>query len=157
MAAPQPQEVPGEAPANSAQAQALSQAGTPGQPAVQAPSAEILKTRDPFKRPVIQNIIALPRTDLEMFPIDQFRMLGVVTGPEHLRALLLAPNGKTYFVAERMRIGVRKGVIRRITPESIKVRERIINVLGQEEDVDSELRLPSENRGDGKTNLTEGS
>ena len=55
--------------------------------------------------------------------------------------MVAAPNGKTYLVWENMRIGIRKGVIRRITPDAIHVREQVINVLGQEENVDSDIRM----------------
>ena len=109
--------------------------------AFEAPSAEILKVRDPFRRPdvVATNLSAL--TPLERFPASDFQMIGVLTGPEKIRAMVLAPDGKSHFVAERMKIGQRNGVVRRITPDSILVRERIVNVFGQEESVDTELLL----------------
>jgi len=110
------------------------------------PSDELLKLRDPFKRPNVVSAVenAEPRTELEMFAIDQMRLLGVVTGPDKLRAMVLMPDGKTAFVAERMKIGTRKGVVKRITPDAIYVMENVVNALGQEEYVEALIKLPGE-------------
>ena len=109
-------------------------------------SEDMLKIRDPFKRPAIIVSKENARTELEMFPVDQFKMMGVITGPDRVKAMLAAPNGKTYFVSERMKIGVRNGMILKITPEGVKIREKIINVIGQEEPVDRELKLEEKNQ-----------
>jgi Tfp pilus assembly protein PilP len=113
-------------------------------------SKEILKQRDPFKKPIISVPKDGPQTDLEVFPLEKFQMLGVMTGGEHLRAMVLAPNGKTYFVQEKMTIGDRKGIIKRITDQQIQVRERVVNVLGIEETVNSTIDLPPESKQDVK-------
>ena len=84
-----------------------------------------------------------PKSDLEKYATEEFKLLGVSTGPDRLRALIQAPNQKTYFVAEKTKIGIHKGVIKKITPEVVEVREKIINVLGQEETVSAEIRLPN--------------
>lgn len=105
---------------------------------------DALKLRDPFKRPIIESAQAIPRTELELFAVEQYKMVGVVTGPTKMRAMVVAPNGKTYFVSENMKMGTRKGLVRKITPDGIQVRERIVNVLGKEENVDAEIRLGAE-------------
>ena len=109
--------------------------------ALETPPAAMLKVRDPFRRPdvVAENVGAL--SPLERFPAADFQMIGVLTGPEKMRAMVLGPDKKTHFVAERMKIGQRHGIVRRITPDSILVRERIVNVFGEEESVDTELPL----------------
>ena len=104
---------------------------------------DYLKLRDPFKRPPLKAGDVTPKSDLEAFSVEQFKMVGVIAGDRTL-AMLVAPNGKTYFVSERMKIGLRKGIITRITPKSVKVLEKIINVLGKEESVDYEIPLPPE-------------
>ncbi len=107
---------------------------------------EMLKLRDPFRAPEILSLKAqLPKTDLERYPLDEYKLLGVITGPNRLRALLLCPNGKTYFVGEKTKIGMHRGIIRRITPDRIDVREKITNALGQEENLDGEIRLSAGN------------
>lgn len=108
---------------------------------------DILNKRDPFKKP---DLLAKRRkngvlaSELEQIPVQDFKMVGVVTGPTRLKAMILAPNGKTYFVSERDRIGVNKGVIKKITSEAIVVRERVLNLLGKEEDILTEITLPPE-------------
>ena len=101
--------------------------------------------RDPFKRPFVANATPVaPPTEMEMFPVDQFKLVGVITGADRLRAILLDPNGKSHFVSEKMRIGTRKGFIREIRSDLVQVREKVINAIGREESVDTEIRLPSE-------------
>lgn len=118
-------------------------------PAMGTPDAagmDLANLRDPFRRPVLVDAQARPLSELEYYPTEQYRMVGVVTGPEHLRAMIVAPNGKTHFVAEKTKIGVRKGVITRITAHSLVIRERVLNTLGKEEIVNTELRLPDQSR-----------
>ncbi|MGK5084963.1 pilus assembly protein PilP [Bdellovibrionota bacterium FG-1] len=109
----------------------------------EVPPADMMNMRDPFKRPTIKAEV-IHRTPLEMYPLDQIKMLGVVTGPNKMRAMMGTPDGKTHFVAERAKVGVRQGVIMKITADLIRVREKIINVLGQEENVDTDILLPPE-------------
>jgi hypothetical protein len=108
---------------------------------------EALALRDPFKRPEgFQVNAAVTISELERFPTEQYKLVGVITGASRLRAILQDPEGKTHFVAERMRIGTRRGVIRQIRTDAVVVRERMVNVLGKEETSDNEIRLPDENR-----------
>jgi Tfp pilus assembly protein PilP len=107
---------------------------------------DLFKLRDPFKMPEIEIARIIPKSDLERFPVDAYKLVGVLTGPDRLRALLLAPDGKSYFVSEKMKIGVRGGVIRKITPDVVMVREKFVNVVGQEESIESEIRMASDSR-----------
>jgi hypothetical protein len=93
----------------------------------------------------------VPTSDLELYTLDQLKLLAVMTGPKRLRAMVLAPNGKTYLVWENMKIGMRKGVVRRITPDAVHVREQVVNVLGQEENVDSDIRMKLDENGTSPT------
>jgi len=71
--------------------------------------------------------------------------MGVMSGDHgHMKAMLQAPNGRTYFVQEKMLIGIRSGFIQKITDTAVIVREKIVNALGQEEAVNSEILLPSD-------------
>jgi Tfp pilus assembly protein PilP len=113
----------------------------------QAPPAsleEMTNVRDPFKRPMTRNATGIAKTELEEIPVEKLKMIGVLTGLPRLRAMVQGPNGKTYFVSERTPVGVRQGVITRITPDTIVVREKIVNVLGKEESADFEIKLPSD-------------
>ena len=106
---------------------------------------DLTSVRDPFKKPLIIKEKVEPKTDLEQYASDQYKMVGVITGLDHLRAIVVDPSGKTHFVGEQMRIGLRRGIVKKIMPNSIKVREKMINVVGQEENIDIEIRLPAEN------------
>jgi len=99
------------------------------------------KIRDPFKRPDIKVILGTPKSDLELFPTEQFKMVGVISGPDHKRAMLLGPDGTNYLVSENTKIGTRKGVILKITTSLVQVRERVINILGEEEPVNIDLLI----------------
>lgn len=106
------------------------------------PSSDMLQLRDPFKSPSLQMLDGIPKTELETIPIDQFKLLAVITGPERMRAMLSNQAGKNFFVGLGTKIGVRKGVVRKISRASVKVRERVVNILGQEENVETEIKLP---------------
>src|SRR5580698_3776482 len=105
---------------------------------------EFLRVRDPFKRPLLSKGLEEKVTELEKYPTEDFKLVGVLTGPAHIRAMLVDPAGKSHFVSERMRIGVRKGVIMKITAGRVTVREQVVNVLGQIESSDIDLNLPAE-------------
>jgi Tfp pilus assembly protein PilP len=112
--------------------------------AVEAPPPELMQVRDPFKRPDLPKIRQTTQSELEKFATTDYKMLGVLTGPERLRAMVKSPEGKTIFVSENMRMGTRDGIVRKITTDSILVREKIVNVLGQEENIDTELTIKSD-------------
>lgn len=102
---------------------------------------DILKLRDPFKKPKTLTRAGVKVSILESFPVEDFVMVGMLTGPQAIRAMLKAPNGKTYFVQLNDRVGTRQGVVRSIEENAVTVAERIMNVLGKEEVVLSEIRF----------------
>jgi Tfp pilus assembly protein PilP len=114
---------------------------------VDAPTADMMKLRDPFKRPSANGADEkTPRTELETIPADQLKLTGVVTGPMAIKAMLIAPNGKPFYVVEGTKVGTRGGFVSKITTTAVKVREKIVNPLGQEEDVETEIPLPVEKK-----------
>jgi type IV pilus assembly protein PilP len=116
--------------------------------AVEEPSAsvDLLKVRDPFKKPESVVEATTPKSDLESYASQQFILLGVITGPKRMRAMLQAPNGKTYFVKKGDHIGQRQGVIDRIVPNRVIVQEKIVNILGQAENITTEIRMVVSNK-----------
>ena len=117
---------------------------TPGEGESEKIDASFLSLRDIFKAPdIVKDEKDDMKSDLEIYPITDFKMIGVMTGPERAKGMVLLPNKKTYFVSEQDRVGTRSGVIMKITPEAITIREKIVNVLGQEEDVNTEIKLQS--------------
>ena len=115
---------------------------------------DILQQRDPFKMPLIPRDMT-PKSELEMYPVDQFKLVGVLAGETELRAMVASPNGKTYFVRKGTGIGMRNGAIRKITESAVIVRETVTNVLGNVENVDTVIKLPSEEKQDVRTTTLE--
>ena len=103
-----------------------------------------LKMRDPFRRFMPKkdrNELASVLPDIEKFTVEQFRLIGVITGPKKHKALLSGPNGKIHILGESAKIGPRKGVIKKITGNSIWVEEKVINILGEEERIETTIEL----------------
>lgn len=113
-------------------------------PAVSTNLDDLAERRDPFKKPDLTPKFDRSVTELETFSTLEYRMVGVVSGGERTRAMLLGPNGKTYFVKEGDKIGIQRGTISKITPERVLVRERVSNLLGKEELNTTEIKLPTE-------------
>jgi len=103
--------------------------------------SDFLTFRDPFLPPDLGDAVNISRLALERFPVSDFKLLGVMSGPLKKRAMIQGPDGKSYVVSEQMKLGVRSGVVNRITTNSIIVREQIVNAIGQQEFLDVELTL----------------
>ena len=87
-----------------------------------------LDMRDPFKRPLVADApTTAPMGVLERFPVEEFKMVGAITGTGRVRAILLDPDGKTHLVSEKMRIGPRRGVIRESRSYVVRVIELVVN------------------------------
>ena len=103
-------------------------------------SPDLLKLRDPFRAPDL-NGTGPQKSELEQYSVDAFKLVAVITGLDHLKAIVLAPDGKTFFISEKVKIGLRGGSVRKISAEKAYIREKTINVVGQVEYIDSELTL----------------
>lgn len=113
-------------------------------PSAQPAQIDFANMRDPFRRVSIKVEHLKPKSELESYSLDSLKVVGVLTGLNRLRALVLTPDGKTYIVAEKYRIGQHGGIVQKITSNGIQVREKVVNVIGQEENVDTEIQMPSE-------------
>lgn len=98
------------------------------------------KFRDPFKEPAYSEAQEF-RTDLERFAVTDFKVTGVITGPIRMRAMLLSPDGKTHYVSEKMKVGLRDGIVVKITTKSVVIREKVVNPLGEIELFDTEIGM----------------
>lgn len=116
---------------------------------------EYLKARDPFRSPPFDKILIGTKDELELYGLDSIKMIGVLTGPDRLRAMLQIPDGKTFLVSERMKVGIHQGIIKKITPDEVIVREKVKNILGEDEYIDSEIPLVGEKIKDGSESTTE--
>ena len=107
----------------------------------------LTKLRDPFQKPALKELGDGPKSELERYPVEQYELLGVVTGPLKMRAMVRSPDSKTHVVSERMKMGVHSGIVRKITAGSVVVREKTLNIFGQEEEVDTEIKLVNKSPG----------
>jgi Tfp pilus assembly protein PilP len=107
---------------------------------------DLLKIRDPFRRVIKVDEKSDTRTlsELEQFPIEEFKMVGVITGPKRIRAMLRSPNGGTHFVAINQKVGTRNGRVVRITSDYVEVVEKISNILGRTETVTQKIEISPE-------------
>jgi Tfp pilus assembly protein PilP len=102
---------------------------------------EVLTMRDPFRRPRVASGPTVAISDLELHPLHSYLLTGIMTGPNRIRGMVRAPDGKTHFVSESDKIGNRRGVIKQITPTAVVVQETVVNVLGEEELTVTELKI----------------
>ncbi len=119
---------------------------TPVKPPVQAqassvqsvargtPSLDFSGRKDPFK-PFIQpkaekpaagrgSLPAAGSLPIQSYPVEQFRVSGIIAGFKENKALIVDPAGKGYVVKAGMKIGNNNGVITKITPSYLEVAER---------------------------------
>jgi len=93
---------------------------------------ELSKLRDPFKVPEsIQAPTGKLGEGLERYALDSLKVVGILTGPERLRALISAPDGKTFSAGERTKIGQSGGVIRKIYDDRVVVQQKSTDVVGK--------------------------
>jgi type IV pilus assembly protein PilP len=79
---------------------------------------------------------------LESFDLLQFQLKGLIVGMGEPKAVVIAPDGKSYILKKGMRIGKNKGVIRDITRERILVEERYQDLSGAARIIIQEIKVP---------------
>lgn len=157
--APAPATPPGTTPAVS---NAASASTTTTAPAATAPQAEksaapvaiaqedeikitpdlVERMRDPFKRiGIAVQVTTAEIPPLERYDIGDFTLVGIITGANKNKALVTDKSGKMHVVTEKMRIGTRSGIIKKISPSSIFVEEKGVDVFGREEKLMSKIEF----------------
>jgi len=90
--------------------------------------------RDPFRIPEVALEKTSPKEPLELIPIEKVELVGITRGKNRVVAMIREKDsGKTWFVRESEKLGDRGGVIEKITPKKMIIREQSFNALGQEE------------------------
>lgn len=90
--------------------------------------------RDPFvpltriRRPLGDT--GEPVTPLQRYDLTQFKLIGVIIGVGESRAMVTAPDGKSYILAKGIKIGKNNGVILEISSEAIRVEEKYYDFSG---------------------------
>jgi Tfp pilus assembly protein PilP len=97
--------------------------------------------RDPFKTPLIkgktkvsakENYTRSVEDDLATMSLQEIKVVGVLIGKER-RAVLQVEKGPIVLVKEGMKIGPDQVELKAILPGGIILVEKIVNVYGQEE------------------------
>ncbi len=68
---------------------------------------------------------------LEAYDLIQYQVKGVVIGFGEPKAMVVAPDGRSYILKKGLRIGKSNGVVRDITREKILVEERYEDLSGK--------------------------
>ena len=79
---------------------------------------------------------------LESFDLVQFQVRGLIIGLGEPKALVAAPDGKSYILKKGLRIGKSNGVIRDINRERILVEEQYQDLSGATRTNIQEIKVP---------------
>lgn len=126
-----------------------------------------LNLRDPFRKFVPKAAVGIKVPELERCDLTNYQLVGIITGPKKNKAIITTlesgsrvnansclpsvdadgkpnvDNSKMSIATEGMRIGVRGGVIKKISRSMIFVEEKLVNLLGQEENIEVPIELKS--------------
>lgn len=91
--------------------------------------------RDPFLpltaiRKPVGPVSQEPQTPLQQYDLDQYQLIGVIVGLESPRAMVVAPDGKSYILKKGVKIGKNNGVVLDISNEVIRVEEKYYDFSG---------------------------
>ncbi len=84
---------------------------------------------------------------LEQYDLSQLELVGVVWDVGRARALVLDPSGMSYVVAAGARMGKNAGLVTRIDDNLVVVRERYVDLYGNESTKDVEMRIRASDGG----------
>lgn len=104
--------------------------------------------RDPFlpltmiKKPVIKVVDEEPQTPLQSYDVAQYKLIGVIVGMGDPKAMVVAPDGKSYVLAKGIKIGKNNGVIVDITSESVSIQETYYDFSGNVIENIQEITVP---------------
>lgn len=90
--------------------------------------------RDPFvpltkiRRPIGET--GAPVTPLQKYDLTQFQLVGVIVGVGEAKAMVVAPDGKSYILAKGVKIGKNNGVILEISSKAIRIEEKYYDFSG---------------------------
>ena len=105
--------------------------------------------RDPFENPLqaiveVSEETGVPLTPLQKFDLEQLRLIGVIVGRGEPRAMVIAPDGKSFILRNGTKIGKNNGSVIDITTESVRVNERYFDFTGEVKSRIQEIKLPKQ-------------
>ena len=90
--------------------------------------------RDPFESPLLkellENVDGAQLTPLQQFDISQLVLTGVIVGLEAPKAMVKAPDGKSYILSVGTSVGKNGGKVVRISNEGVAVEEVLKDFSG---------------------------
>jgi type IV pilus assembly protein PilP len=98
--------------------------------------------RDPFVPITGKRVALFSENPLESFDLLQFQLKGLIVGMGEPKAVVVAPDGKSYILKKGLRIGKSKGVIRDINRERILIEERYQDLSGTARIIIQEIKVP---------------
>jgi type IV pilus assembly protein PilP len=90
--------------------------------------------RDPFTSIIIKEekkTLAGTKAPLERYPINEFKLVGVVWGGLGYHAMLEGPDGKGYFIRQGTKIGPNQGVVKKVTQTTMVIEEKFKDPQGE--------------------------
>jgi type IV pilus assembly protein PilP len=103
--------------------------------------------RDPFeslvalKKPTGPALDA-PKTPLQGYELGQLRLIGVIIGKGQPRAMVVAPDGKSYILTKGVRVGKNEGIVKNITSEAVTIEEQYVEFTGEVRKAIQLIQLP---------------
>lgn len=91
--------------------------------------------RDPFLpltaiRKPVGDVSEEPLTPLQQYELQQYRLIGVIVGLDDPKAMVVAPDGKSYILKKGIKIGKNNGVVLDISKDVIQVQEKYYDFSG---------------------------
>lgn len=94
--------------------------------------------KDPFKPYMIATRVKLSplpgsarSLPIQQFEVQQFKILGIVTGLSESRALIQDPSGKSYVIKNGSLIGPNNGKVRKIVSTAVEILEQYRDESGR--------------------------
>lgn len=92
--------------------------------------------RDPFESLVTIKkstgpSLDAPKTPLQSYELGQLRLIGVIIGKGQPRAMVVAPDGKSYILTKGIKVGKNEGVVKDITSDAVKIEEQYSEFSGE--------------------------
>jgi type IV pilus assembly protein PilP len=108
--------------------------------------------RDPFRTYLAELVQApekssQPKGATEQFEINQYRLVGLITGTSQPKAMVEDPEGVGHLLQVGSKLGRNGGRVKRITAKSIVVVEEFVDPQGKKTTVPMTIKLPDEAEG----------
>lgn len=105
--------------------------------------------RDPFLSPLgtlqeIPTLTDIPLTPLQKFELEQLRVIGVIVGRGEPKAMVIAPDNKSFVLKKGTKIGRNNGSVVGITTEAILIEEQYLDFAGDIKTTMQEIKLPKQ-------------